>query len=268
MQRLLAGCTSSSSCPVRAASCSNQASSRYSRSAFAEINCCCPNGRSPAGAHPLRQTAPSRDTGPSLPNTARCGSKASRQWLTIGARSSAFQLGCAARATIPLSQLVEYSQCFQLRCCVDLHRPAARWRDGTLLLPAPHLRAQLGRFCSRDPISYAGGINLHECVGGSPEARTDPHGTSWLTVWWHRMFDEPPEPPHIDPMIPGAGEALGTARILPGVFEIHVTVPISKQYKDMMTFPMKYTPAERLRIEEEYKHMCESANKIHKHHKD
>jgi len=52
-------------------------------------------------------------------------------------------------------------------------------------------------------------------------------------------------------------------RLAPGVFEIHITVPISKKYKDMLVNPGNYTPGERERITKEYQHMCEAANRIH-----
>ncbi|MHB9082099.1 MAG: RHS repeat-associated core domain-containing protein [Pirellulaceae bacterium] len=41
---------------------------------------------------------------------------------------------------------------------------------------ARYYAAHLGRFCSRDPIGYEGGINLLEYVGDSPLMRTDPSG--------------------------------------------------------------------------------------------
>lgn len=47
-----------------------------------------------------------------------------------------------------------------------------------------HYRARIynslsGRFCSRDPIGFKGGINFHEYVGGNPVARLDPDGKQW-----------------------------------------------------------------------------------------
>ena len=38
------------------------------------------------------------------------------------------------------------------------------------------IAAQLGRFCSRDPISYRGEFNLYEYVGDTPVIHVDPTG--------------------------------------------------------------------------------------------
>ncbi len=40
----------------------------------------------------------------------------------------------------------------------------------------------LGRWLQRDPIGYAGGINLYEYVGGRAVAAADPEGTLWGVV--------------------------------------------------------------------------------------
>ncbi len=40
-----------------------------------------------------------------------------------------------------------------------------------------YYHAELGRFLSRDPIGYKGGINLYEYCGDDPLVRTDPTGT-------------------------------------------------------------------------------------------
>ena len=45
-----------------------------------------------------------------------------------------------------------------------------------------------GRFCSRDPIGYRGGINLYEYVRSRPLVGTDPHGLAWTVpdyFWWY-----------------------------------------------------------------------------------
>ena len=42
-----------------------------------------------------------------------------------------------------------------------------------------YYHAELGRFFSRDPISYFGGLNLYEYVGDSPLGRVDPMGLEW-----------------------------------------------------------------------------------------
>ncbi len=41
---------------------------------------------------------------------------------------------------------------------------------------ARHYNPSLGRFVQRDPIGYAGGMNLYEYCGGMPTAATDPSG--------------------------------------------------------------------------------------------
>ena len=51
----------------------------------------------------------------------------------------------------------------------------------TILLAAAHVApamydAEVGRFITRDPIKYKGGINLYEYVRDNPTNRTDPRG--------------------------------------------------------------------------------------------
>ena|GEM_PF-6784974 len=40
----------------------------------------------------------------------------------------------------------------------------------------------LGRWIQRDPIGYAGGVNLYECVGGNPAAGVDASGEKWVKL--------------------------------------------------------------------------------------
>jgi RHS repeat-associated protein len=47
-------------------------------------------------------------------------------------------------------------------------------------LKARYYDSQTGRFISKDPIGYAGGINLYEYVAGMPTVAVDPYGTSIL----------------------------------------------------------------------------------------
>jgi len=47
---------------------------------------------------------------------------------------------------------------------------------------------QLGRWVSRDPIGYDGGINLYEYVGGRPVGRVDPTGKVTLNTAYSSMF--------------------------------------------------------------------------------
>jgi RHS repeat-associated protein len=48
---------------------------------------------------------------------------------------------------------------------------------------ARYYSAELGRFVSRDPIDYDGGINLYEYCGNAPVMRADPRGLSFLTFY-------------------------------------------------------------------------------------
>lgn len=56
-----------------------------------------------------------------------------------------------------------------------------------------------GRWLTRDPINYEGGINLYGYVGNEPVGRSDPQGENWLTDWLCRKFGWPcpklPPPP-------------------------------------------------------------------------
>ncbi len=54
-----------------------------------------------------------------------------------------------------------------------LHHLGARYYDTTA-----------GRFVTRDPIGYKGGINLYGFTGNNPVNRSDPEGTDW---WWQRL---------------------------------------------------------------------------------
>jgi RHS repeat-associated protein len=49
-----------------------------------------------------------------------------------------------------------------------------------------------GRFLTRDPIGYAGGINLYGFAGNNPVTGTDPDGTSpnGFQRWWHKHITE------------------------------------------------------------------------------
>ncbi|MGE0495511.1 MAG: RHS repeat-associated core domain-containing protein, partial [Vulcanimicrobiota bacterium] len=47
---------------------------------------------------------------------------------------------------------------------------------GLLYMRQRHHDARLGRFLSRDPISFAGGLNLYGYVGGNPVNGVDPAG--------------------------------------------------------------------------------------------
>lgn len=56
------------------------------------------------------------------------------------------------------------------------------FRDAANLsqLTARYYDSQTGRLISKDPIGYAGGINLYECVAGMPTVAVEPYGTSIL----------------------------------------------------------------------------------------
>jgi RHS repeat-associated protein len=47
--------------------------------------------------------------------------------------------------------------------------------------------AQLGRFVSRDPVHYQGGLNLHEYCWSNSLVRTDPFGKWWWDGDWVQM---------------------------------------------------------------------------------
>jgi RHS repeat-associated protein len=54
------------------------------------------------------------------------------------------------------------------------------YREGELyLLGQRWYDSSVGRFISRDPISYAGGINLYVYVNNNPFTKTDPNGLAW-----------------------------------------------------------------------------------------
>jgi len=60
------------------------------------------------------------------------------------------------------------------------------YREGELyLLGQRWYDSSVGRFISRDPISYAGGINLYVYVNNNPFTKTDPNGLAWWdpTSW-------------------------------------------------------------------------------------
>ena len=62
--------------------------------------------------------------------------------------------------------------------------------------------AQLGRFLNRDPIGYAGGMNLYEYVGGMPTYYVDPWGLD-------KKEPVPGRPGGVTPPRPGEGVAYG-----------------------------------------------------------
>jgi hypothetical protein len=79
----------------------------------------------------------------------------------------------------------------------------------------------LGRFCSRDPIGISAEINLYEYAGDDPLTRTDPHGTSWLSEWWHYWFpvaaEGPCHPVPVGPIVGGlecVGEMMRAERVV------------------------------------------------------
>ncbi|HEY3413108.1 MAG TPA: RHS repeat-associated core domain-containing protein [Armatimonadota bacterium] len=47
---------------------------------------------------------------------------------------------------------------------------------GLVLMTHRYYDPAAGRFVTRDPIGYAGGINLYGYVGGDPVTTTDPRG--------------------------------------------------------------------------------------------
>ena len=47
---------------------------------------------------------------------------------------------------------------------------------------ARHYNPQLGRFIQRDPIGYAGGLNLYEYAGSNPTINVDPYGEELVTI--------------------------------------------------------------------------------------
>ncbi len=46
-----------------------------------------------------------------------------------------------------------------------------------------------GRFLTRDPIGYAGGLNLYAYCGNNPVGRSDPSGLLWGAEDWANYFD-------------------------------------------------------------------------------
>jgi RHS repeat-associated protein len=45
-----------------------------------------------------------------------------------------------------------------------------------------------GRWLTRDPIGFAGGVSLYGCVGGSPVGNADPSGLVKITVYWYHVM--------------------------------------------------------------------------------
>jgi len=54
---------------------------------------------------------------------------------------------------------------------------------GLLCLTHRYYDTGTGRFINRDPIDYAGGVNLYGYAGNNPVNAMDPNGTDW---WWQR----------------------------------------------------------------------------------
>jgi RHS repeat-associated protein len=52
--------------------------------------------------------------------------------------------------------------------------------NGLLYMRARYYDPEVGRFISKDPIGFAGGLNLYSYVGNSPLSRIDPSGLDWL----------------------------------------------------------------------------------------
>ena len=69
--------------------------------------------------------------------------------------------------------------------------------SGLYLMGHRHYDATLGRFLSRDPIGFAGGLNLYEYAASSPVGMVDPAGLDPLGSSWDPNTYNPYEPSHI-----------------------------------------------------------------------